>query len=401
MAIIDASEKHKLELKDLIIRFPHLMEQILRKLDNESLVKSIGVARIWKEFIDDTKYPWVRIVKIPTILQAGDTYLHLAAKHNQIDAFEEILNGQVEKADLVNDSGYSPFLVACLFGSLRIAEFLVKKSEELKIDLSRITNCHSSAFHLACIGGNSKLAEMIMKNSVLMKIHLNEDNPFDFMSCGRSGFHYAIRYGNLEVVNMLIENSTSLNIKLNTLDKYNNTGLHIACSSGHAKIAKVLIKESTKLNMDLNAQDVWGYTAFHMACKSGLSSIVKIMIDQSLEEYCASLLVGMQDGTLGNDPRSNKQTFDLSLKTKDAETGFHFACRAGHTKIVEMLIDVSETLKLDLASKNKTVENAYTGFQLADIYGETNVVELIKSKMPSLVIYQNPKRKRGYGMVST
>ena len=75
--------------------------------------------------------------------------------------------------------------------------------------------------------------------------------------------------------------------------------------------------------------------------------------------------------------------------------------RARHTKIVEMLIDVSETLKLDLASKNKTVENAYTGFQLADIYGETNVVELIKSKMPSLVVYQNPKRKRCYGKVST
>ena len=321
-------------------------------------------------------------------------------KHNQIDVFKKILNGEADK-DIVNDSGYSPFLVACLFGSLSIAEFLMRKYEELKIDLSRLTNCHSSAFHLACIGGNSKLAEMIMKNSVMLKIHLNEDNPFDFMSCGRSGFHYAIRYGNLEVVKMLIENSTSMNIRLNTLDKYNNTGLHIACSSGHAKIAKVLIKESTKLKLDLNAQDVWGYTAFHMACKSGLSSIVKIMIDQSLEEYCASLLVGMQDGTLGNDPRSNKQTFDLSLKTKDAETGFHFACRAGHTKIVEMLIDVSETLKLDLASKNITVENAYTGFQLADIYGETNVVELIKSKMPSLVVYQNPRRKRGYGMVST
>ena len=394
------NDHFQLEMNDLMIRFPHLMEQILQKLDNESLVKSKGVAKIWKEFINNTKYPWVRIVKIPTILQGGDTYLHLAAKHNQIVVFEEILNGEAEK-DIVNDSGYSPFLVACLFGSLSIAEFLMRKYEELKIDLSRLTNCHSSAFHLACIGGNSKLAEMIMKNSVMLKIHLNEDNPFDFMSCGRSGFHYAIRYGNLEVVKMLIENSTSMNIKLNTLDKYNNTGLHIACSSGHAKIAKVLIKESTKLKLDLNAQDVWGYTAFHMACKSGLSSIVKIMIDQSLEEYCASLLVGMQDGTLGNDPRSNKQTFDLSLKTKDAETGFHFACRAGHTKIVEMLIDVSETLKLDLASKNITVENAYTGFQLADAYGETNVVELIKSKMPSLVVYQNPKRKRGYGMVPT
>ena len=90
-----------------------------------------------------------------------------------------------------------------------------------------------------------------------------------------------------------------------------------------------------------------------------------------------------------------------SLKTKDDKIGFHFACHARHTKIVEMLIDVPETLKLDLASKNSDVENGYTGFQLADIYGETNVIDLIKSKMPSLVAYQNPKRKRCYGKIST
>ena len=131
MATIDVNEKLKLEMNDLMIRFPHLMEQILRKLDHESLVKSKGVARIWKEFINNTKYSWVRIVKIPTILQGGDTYLHLAAKHNQIDVFEEILKGEAEK-DIVNNSGYSPFLVACRFGSFRIAEFLMNISGHCK-----------------------------------------------------------------------------------------------------------------------------------------------------------------------------------------------------------------------------------------------------------------------------
>ena len=87
---MDTFENQKLEIEDLIPRFPHLMEQILQKLDNESLVKSTGVARIWKEFIDDTKYSWVRIVKIPTILKSGNAYLHIAVIHNQIDMFENI-----------------------------------------------------------------------------------------------------------------------------------------------------------------------------------------------------------------------------------------------------------------------------------------------------------------------
>ena len=66
---VEDKRKQKLEMKDLILRFPHLMEQILQKLDNKSLVKSREVAKIWQEFVDETKYPWVRIVKIPTILK--------------------------------------------------------------------------------------------------------------------------------------------------------------------------------------------------------------------------------------------------------------------------------------------------------------------------------------------
>ena len=303
MAIIDASEKHKLEMKDLMIRFPHLMEQILRKLDNESLVKSIGVARIWKEFIDDTKYPWVRIVKIPTILQAGDTYLHLAAKHNQIDAFEEILNGQVKKADLVNDSGYSPFLVACLFGSLRIAEFLMKKSEEFKIDLSRKTGKTKgmTAFDLARIGKHSELAEIIMENSVELKIHSNEENE--------RGFLRAVRCGHFEIVERLIKR---MSIKLNISDRIGYNALHIACTNHHQKIAKILIKNAKKLKLDLNARGLYGFTAFHMACKAGLAGVVELMLDQA-------------------------ERFDLTSKTKTGSTGFQLAKKNGKENVAGLI----------------------------------------------------------------
>ena len=116
--------KPNFEMKDLFLRFPHLMEQILQKLDNKGLVKSREVASIWQEFIDQKTYPWIRIVKIPTILKSGNGYLHIAVKHNQIDMFENILSSEVDK-NLVNDNGYTPFLVACLFGRVRIAKILM------------------------------------------------------------------------------------------------------------------------------------------------------------------------------------------------------------------------------------------------------------------------------------
>ena len=364
---VEAKRKQKLEMKALMIRFPHLMEQILQKLDNKSLVKSREVAKIWQEFIDETKYSWVRIVKIPTIRKdLPHTYLHLAAKHSQIGVFEEILDGEADKS-VVDDEGYTPFLIACLYGQIRIAEVLMKKSVELKIDLCKKSKWGITAFHLACISGNSELAEMIMNNSFInpfLRIDLNEKKPDDSMT----GFLYACRYGHKKIVLTIMKNSKIMNIELNTLNMFDYNALHLAILYGHEEIAKILMEKLTDLRLYMNGRTKRGNTAFHIACKSGSTSIVKIILNQS--EYV-----------------------DLSLKTKHAETGFHFACQSGHTNIVEMLIDKSESINLDLTSTNRW---DLTGFQIAVSNRQGNVIDLIKTKVPSLVIpvpTSEPKRK--------
>ena len=202
MNTIESKVKYKLEMENILLKFPHFMEKILQKLDDESLVKSRAVDRMWKKLIDQRKYPWVRIIKFPTILHGGNTYLHLVVKDNQIDTFEVILNDETDK-NLVNDKGYTPFLVACLFGRIRIAKLLMKKPAELKIDLNRKTNCNETAFHLACISGNADMAEMIVKNSDTLKIDFDEEasgnilrSPgisFDFMSGFKSLFESDVR----------------------------------------------------------------------------------------------------------------------------------------------------------------------------------------------------------------
>ena len=84
---------HLFEMRELILRFPHLMIQILKKTNNEGLAKSRKVTTTWKKFIDEENYPWLRIVKIPTILQMDSTYgiptyLHLAAEYGQNDVLK-------------------------------------------------------------------------------------------------------------------------------------------------------------------------------------------------------------------------------------------------------------------------------------------------------------------------
>ena len=55
----------------------------------------------------------------------------------------------------------------------------------------------------------------------------------------------------------------------------------------------------------------------------------------------------------------------------------------GKIKIVDMMIEQSVSLELDLKAKNN--ENK-TGYQLAKEKGRTDIVNLIQTKMPNLVV---------------
>ena len=79
-------------MQDLILRFPHLLEKMFLKLNNQSLLKCRELARSWKNIIDGRKYPWLRLMNIPTILPMGYSYLHFSAANGQIEAFKMALN---------------------------------------------------------------------------------------------------------------------------------------------------------------------------------------------------------------------------------------------------------------------------------------------------------------------
>ena len=240
------------------------MEQILQRLDNKGLAKSREIGRLWHRFIDTRMYSWLRIVNIPTILNRGNTYLHLAAKNGPIDMFEVILDIEDDK-ELENDNGLTPFFVACRYGRVKIAEMMMKKCDELKIDLSKTNSNGSTAFHFVCIGGKYELAELLMKNSDILKIDINEKN-ISF----RTAFSYACQHGHLEIVEMLMKN-------FETIESIN--GYHLACSAGQKNIVKMLIDKPELLKLDLSLYG--GNTGFHFANRRGHASIVKMLIDKA------------------------------------------------------------------------------------------------------------------------
>ena len=356
-----------------MLRFPHLAEQIFQKLDNEGLAKSREVEQVWQTFIDQRDYSWLRIVNIPNVLPKGNTFCHLAAEHGQIDVFEMLLN-EDNNTDPENIFGETPFVFACSKGRMNIVAMLLKKSDGLKINLNQRTNDNDFAtrihytdvtgFHLACLNGHSEVAEMIMNASSRLKIDLNIKDKW-----GASAFQLACMKGHSNIAKSIINKSSKLKIELNTKDKGNSTAFHLVCYYGCVDVAELLLENASKLEMDWNGKNFFGTTAFQLACSLGHPKIAEIIMNNS-----------------------EQLKIDLNSKARnDGATAFHKACSrrdseimtSNCAKIVKMLIEQSECLKIDLTAKNNRGEN---GFQVAEYSKNTEVMNIIKTKMPILVV---------------
>ena len=133
------------------------------------------------------------------------------------------------------------------------------------------------------------------------------------------------------------------------------------CQEGHLNIAEFLIKQSTEFEIDLNVRDKNGLTAFHIACLNGHSKLIEMILKKSIE-------------------------FKIHLNLKSYNfgmTAFHWVSLDGKAKEVEIMIDNSKTFGLDLTLKNN---DGKTAFQLAQQYQQTDIINLIKRKMPSIAV---------------
>ena len=73
-------------MEEILWRFPHIGENIFKKLSNENLIKAKKVAKTWERFIINEKFYKLK-VKYETIQkyynENGETPLHEAAKNGQ------------------------------------------------------------------------------------------------------------------------------------------------------------------------------------------------------------------------------------------------------------------------------------------------------------------------------
>ena len=79
------------------------------------------------------------------------------------------------------------------------------------------------AFHYACCHGQPEIAELLMKKSSEFKINLDDKDNW-----GRTGFHWACWSGEINIVEMILNSSEALKIDLTIKDNEGKTGLQLA-----------------------------------------------------------------------------------------------------------------------------------------------------------------------------
>jgi len=251
------------EMENLMERFPHIVEEILTKLDNSSLSNCRLVNKALLEFINQRNYVWIRIVNIPTVLKNGNSYLHVAAKSGQTQMFEIIANERANK-NPKNHWRITPLHLICEFGHLKLAKLLVENYVSWNIDFNSRNDREKTSLYLACYHGHAQIVDLFMQNIVGLKINLTDE--IQGLPKGWTYFHLACYAGHLDVVKVFLRYAKDLKINLDVRDKYGSTPFCYACMYGHSEIAKLLIKHSFDLNININNKSTHNSTALHEAC---------------------------------------------------------------------------------------------------------------------------------------
>ena len=196
-------------MEDMLWRFPHIGENIFKKLSNRNLAECKKVARSWAYFINNERF-YKQKVKYEMIQkdkdEKGRTYLHKAAEAGN-------------------------FLECC-----HIISHVDNKNPQ---DYYRIM-----PLHLAAGNGHLSICKLILEN-------IQDKNPLANKDV--TPLHYAANKGQFEVYKLIFENVEDNNP---SSIKYPMSPLHLAASKGHFDICKLVIDNQQDENLCLSGHSV-------------------------------------------------------------------------------------------------------------------------------------------------
>lgn len=226
-----------------------------------------------------------------------------AAYHGQVEAFRCLLE-RGAPVDAVDKNRKSCVFLAAKYNYTAILEVLVQNTNGRK--LCRGADVHlNTPLHIAAKFGHIAAAKVLLKAEIKMDAR-NE--------ASKTPLHLASEKGHLKMVKLLVSHDRQQRQKLQEYnlitcdeDQDLNTPLHLASASGHYDVAKYLLE----IHADPNAKNTWLRTPLHSAAKGGWAKVAKELI---------------------------KAEADVDAEDKRSITPFYLACQEGHLKTAEVLM---------------------------------------------------------------
>ncbi|XP_065831585.1 uncharacterized protein [Oscarella lobularis] len=362
-----------------------LIEAACLELFFSAIVK--GDKNVVSDFIRSHPERWKEAAN-----KLGRTSLHLA-----LDAeTAEFLISAGASLEVVDKSGFTPFLLAFSQGKSEVVDVLIergcdifakdnngngalaivsrmghldsaKKVVELGLSVDEPHEAGYTSLHWACQEGHAEIAEfLILAGASLEAVDKWGYTPFlravwngmsttitvliergcNFFAKGTSGngaLAIASQMGHLDSAKQLV----GLGLSVNKPHQNGYTSLHWACQKGHAETAEFLISAGARLE----AIDKWGFTPFLRAVWKGNSAVVAVLIEYgcniSAKTYGdnGALAIASQMGHLESAKKLLEYGLSVNESDQDGYTSLHWACQEGHVETAEFLIAAEASLE--------------------------------------------------------
>ena len=235
-----------------ISRFPHLIDNILKEVDNESLSKCRKIDRSLCDHIDQQKFFWVRRIQMYPIAIFRKEW-NKTLKRTPVEIVERLV---LVANDVFQYSihrnlrmQFSPHQVAINVGNKFLYQYICCKTGKINpvISAKNVTT-----LHLATQVGDFEISRFIIDNI---------DNKNPRATSGVTPLHMAAKCGNLEVCKLIMATID----ELIPGDNNGTTPLHEAAAQDYSEVCQFIIGKISRKNPGDNR----GNTALHVAAKYG------------------------------------------------------------------------------------------------------------------------------------
>lgn len=265
---------------------------------------------------------------------AGCLPLHYAAYYGRTDMVEPLCLRNPSAIGEVNNSGYTPLMLAAAKGHADVCRILIKYGADVnRVDKS--VEDGETVLMLAAERGHTDVCALLL------------DNGADTACISREGCNALHLAGNASIADMLVKAGLPVDSRTDVKDE---TPLHCAAAAGLPDVCEALIR----MGADVNAVSGTDRTALLWAVEAGNEQVVKLLLDNGAD---ASFHSDREDCYVINYVCNKFNTNILAMLLKagakvDSATGkdkftlLHEAAWHGNAAATEALIDAGASIEL-------------------------------------------------------